>query len=129
MQHAVSDVPRHSGGGCIHILQRRSVLAVRTYLLFVVGTTIFSNKEKNYVDLTFLRYLRDLELVSTFAWDPAALSFLYNELSNAIVPKCKYLAGYATPLQAWIYHHFQGIGGVEARRYLPEGSQGPVQFR
>jgi hypothetical protein len=27
--------------------------AVMTYLLFVVGTTIFSNKAKNYVDLTY----------------------------------------------------------------------------
>ncbi|MCI35495.1 serine/threonine-protein phosphatase 7 long form-like protein, partial [Trifolium medium] len=44
---------------------------------------------------------------------PTALSFLYRELSNATVPKCKYLAGYATLLQAWIYHHFKGIGGEE----------------
>jgi hypothetical protein len=41
--------------------------AVRVYLLFVFGTTIFSNKVKNYVDLTYLLYLRDLELVSMFA--------------------------------------------------------------
>jgi hypothetical protein len=41
--------------------------AFRTYFLFVVGTTIFSNKAKNYVDLTYLLYLRDLELVSMFA--------------------------------------------------------------
>jgi hypothetical protein len=40
--------------------------AVRVYLLFVFGTTIFSNKVKNYVDLTYLLYLRDLELVSMF---------------------------------------------------------------
>jgi hypothetical protein len=50
--------------------------AVRTYLLFVDGTTIFSNKAKNYVEITFLRYLRELELVSTFTWGPTALSFL-----------------------------------------------------
>ncbi|MCI47351.1 serine/threonine-protein phosphatase 7 long form-like protein, partial [Trifolium medium] len=49
--------------------------AVRTYLLFVVGTTIFSNKAKNYVDLTYLQYLRDIGMVSTYAWGPAALSF------------------------------------------------------
>jgi hypothetical protein len=65
----------------------------------VVGTTIFSNKAKNYVDLTYLLYLRDLELVNTFAWGPAALLFLYNELSNATFPKCKYLTGYATLIQ------------------------------
>jgi hypothetical protein len=42
---------------------------VRTYLLFVVSTIMFSNKAENYVDRTFLRYLRDLELVGTFAFD------------------------------------------------------------
>ncbi|MCI24665.1 hypothetical protein A2U01_0045851, partial [Trifolium medium] len=28
--------------------------------------------------------------------------FLYRELSNATVPKCKYLAGYATLLQTYL---------------------------
>jgi hypothetical protein len=31
--------------------------SVRTYLLFVVGTTVFSNNSKNYIDLTYLRSL------------------------------------------------------------------------
>ncbi|MCI69788.1 hypothetical protein A2U01_0091051, partial [Trifolium medium] len=39
------------------------------------------------------------------------------ELSNATVPNCKYLAGYATLLQAWVYHHFKGIDGEEDVRY------------
>jgi hypothetical protein len=41
--------------------------AVRTYLMFVVGTTIFSNIAKNYVDFTYLMYLKDLEMISMFA--------------------------------------------------------------
>jgi hypothetical protein len=41
--------------------------AVRTYLMFVVGTTIFSNIAKNYVDFAYLMYLKDLEMISMFA--------------------------------------------------------------
>jgi hypothetical protein len=50
--------------------------AVGTYLLFVVGITIFSNKAKNYVYLTYLLYLRDIELVKMYAWGTTALSCL-----------------------------------------------------
>ncbi|MCI24748.1 serine/threonine-protein phosphatase 7 long form-like protein, partial [Trifolium medium] len=73
--------------------------AVRTYLIFFVGTTIFSNKAKNYVDLTYLMYSRDLELVNMYVWGPAAMSFLYRELTNTTVHRSTYLAVYATQLQ------------------------------
>jgi hypothetical protein len=65
---------------------------VRTCLFFVVDTTIFLNKAKNYVDLTYLLYLTDIELISMYVWGPVAVPFLYMELSNTVVPKCEYLA-------------------------------------
>jgi hypothetical protein len=65
---------------------------VRTCLFFVVDTTIFLNKAKNYVDLTYLLYLTDIEIISMYVWGPVAVSFLYMELSNTVVPKCEYLA-------------------------------------
>jgi hypothetical protein len=81
---------------CIHMYWG---WAIKTYLLFTVGATIFSNKAKNYVDLTYLLYLRDIGMVNMYVRGPATLSFLYKELSNATVTKCKYLARYATFLQ------------------------------
>jgi hypothetical protein len=42
---------------------------MRAYLLLLVGTSIFSNKVKNYVDLTYLAYFRNLDLVGAlFLW-------------------------------------------------------------
>jgi hypothetical protein len=34
---------------------------MRAYLMLLVGTTIFSIKKKNYMDLTYLKYFRQLE--------------------------------------------------------------------
>ncbi|MCH79264.1 IMP dehydrogenase/GMP reductase related [Trifolium medium] len=76
----------------------------RAYLLLLlVGTTIFSNKAKNYVDLKILTYLRHLDRVVNYSRGTAALTFLYHELTNATAPSCKYVAGYMTLLQSgWI---------------------------
>jgi hypothetical protein len=59
----------------------------------VVDTIILSSKAKNYIYLTYLLYLRDIELINMYARGLAALSFLNRELNNATIPKCKYSAG------------------------------------
>ncbi|GAU42367.1 hypothetical protein TSUD_350330 [Trifolium subterraneum] len=56
----------------------------RAYMLLLVGTIIFSNKAKNNVDLTYLKYFRELDQVHTYAWGTAALAFLYRELDVKI---------------------------------------------
>jgi len=52
------------------------------YLLYLVGVMLFINKSENYVDVTSLKYIWDLELVSDFAWGAAAFAHLYKELNN-----------------------------------------------
>jgi hypothetical protein len=101
--------------GDVAIMRMYRDWAVRTYLLFVVDTTIFSNKAKNYVDLTYLQYLREIQSVITYAWGLAALSFLYRELRNATAPKCRYLAGYATLLHVTYWRTDKG-------QFNPEGT-------
>ncbi|PNX76868.1 hypothetical protein L195_g032827 [Trifolium pratense] len=84
--------------------------AIKTYLLFLVGTTILSGKNKNYVDVTFLQYFWDLEMVKTYSWGLVALTFLYWELSIASIPKMEYFASYLKLLQPLIYHNVSDIG-------------------
>ncbi|PNX87652.1 serine/threonine-protein phosphatase 7 long form-like protein, partial [Trifolium pratense] len=86
-------------------------------LLLLVGTIIFSNKAKNNVDLTYLKYFIDLDQVHTYAWGAAALAFLYRELTNATIPSYKYVAGYMTLLQTWIYNYFVDIRGSLDTQY------------
>ncbi|GAU50247.1 hypothetical protein TSUD_188990 [Trifolium subterraneum] len=47
-------------------------------------------------------------------------------LEHCNCPKCRYVAGYLTLLQSWIYHHFNGIGGEEDDKYeehIPHASK------
>jgi hypothetical protein len=57
--------------------EKAKELVMRAYLMLLVGTTIFSNKAKNYVDLTYLDYFRHLDRVPSYALGTAALAFLY----------------------------------------------------
>jgi hypothetical protein len=38
--------------------EKSKLLGMRAYLMLLVGTTIFSNKAKNYIVLTYLDYFR-----------------------------------------------------------------------
>ncbi|CAJ2639984.1 unnamed protein product [Trifolium pratense] len=51
--------------------------AIRVYLLILVGWTIFADTSKNTVQLTYLKYFKDLEIVDNYAWGAAALTHLY----------------------------------------------------
>ncbi|MCI41535.1 hypothetical protein A2U01_0062768, partial [Trifolium medium] len=53
----------------------------------------------------------------SYAWGPATLAFCYWELTNVTIPRYKYLAGYATLLQACINHHFNSICREEDDEY------------
>lgn len=46
---------------------------------------LFTNKSANYVDVTYLRYFRDLELVSNYAWGAAAIAHLHMEINNGLL--------------------------------------------
>jgi len=61
--------------------------AVRIYLLYLVGITIFTDKSQWVVDVVYLRYFRDLDLVAAW-WGVAALFHLYKELNNAARWNC-----------------------------------------
>jgi hypothetical protein len=45
--------------------EKYKAYVMRAYLILLFGTTIFSNKAKNYVDLTNLAYFRYLDQVAT----------------------------------------------------------------
>ncbi|KAK2370310.1 serine/threonine-protein kinase STY46 [Trifolium repens] len=51
----------------------------------------------------------------------AHIIFLFlKELTHGTHPNCKYVAGYMTLLQAWIYDHFEGTGGLLWVEYKSE---------
>jgi hypothetical protein len=80
-------------------VQRLRDQAVRIYLLYLVGITIFSDKSQWAVDVVYLKYFRDLDLCAGYSWAAAALAQLYKELNNASRWNTSQVAGYLSLLQ------------------------------
>jgi len=86
-------------GGMEEKVQRLLDQALHIYLMFLVGITLFTNKSDTYVDVVYLRYFRDLEVVTGFSWGVVALSHLYRELNHAAHWNTRHLSRYLTLLQ------------------------------
>jgi len=67
---------------------------VRIYLLYLVGITLFIDKSATAVDVVYLKYFRDLDLVVGYSWGAAALARLYRELNKAACWNCGQVSGY-----------------------------------
>jgi hypothetical protein len=79
--------------------KRHQNFAVGTYMLLVVGLTIFTDMSKNCVQVFYLEYFRDLLTVSELAWGPAALTHLYKHLSATTTLKVITVTCYMTLFQ------------------------------
>ncbi|KAK2355316.1 protein MAIN-LIKE [Trifolium repens] len=83
---------------------------IRCFLLYLLGATLFTNKSTQYVDVIFLTYLQDLNVVNTWNWGASGLAYLYHYLDKATKPNCGNNGGYNCLFQAWIMAHFKNFG-------------------
>ena len=74
------------------------IVAVRAYLLHLLGCTLFANKSATHVHVVFLDSLRDLTRSVGYAWGVAALVHMYDNLNDASKSTTWQLAGYVTLL-------------------------------
>ncbi|KAI4306046.1 hypothetical protein L6164_029358 [Bauhinia variegata] len=77
----------------------------RAYLLYLVGSTIFSTTTGNKVPVMYLPLFEDFERCGQYAWGAAALAFLYRALGNASLKTQSTISGCLTLLQCWSYFH------------------------
>lgn len=77
----------------------------RAYLLYLVGSTIFSTTTGNKVPVMYLPLFGNFDEAGKFAWGAAALSFLYRALGNASLRFQSTISGCLTLLQCWSYYH------------------------
>lgn len=87
----------------------------RAYLLYLVGSTIFSTTTGNKVPVMYLPLFENFEEAGKFAWGAAALAFLYRALGNASVKSQSTICGCLTLLQCWSYYHLN-IGRPKLNR-------------
>jgi hypothetical protein len=57
--------------------------AIRCFLLYLLGSTLFTNKSTQYVDVIFLTYLQDLDLIHTWNWGASGLAYLFKYLDKS----------------------------------------------
>ncbi|XP_057954832.1 protein MAIN-LIKE 2-like [Malania oleifera] len=77
----------------------------RAYLLYLVGSTIFSTTTGNKVPVMYLPLFENFDQAGTYAWGAAALAFLYRALGNASLRSQSTISGCLTLLQCWSYYH------------------------
>ncbi|XP_054780055.1 protein MAIN-LIKE 2-like isoform X1 [Prosopis cineraria] len=75
----------------------------RAYLLYLVGSTIFSTTTGNKVPVMYLSLFEDFDKARKFAWGAAALAFLYRALGNASLKSQSTISGCLTLVQCWSY--------------------------
>ncbi|XP_042000176.1 protein MAIN-LIKE 2-like isoform X2 [Salvia splendens] len=76
----------------------------RAYLLYLVGSTIFSTTTGNKVPVMYLPLFENFDEAGKYAWGAAALSFLYRALGNASLRSQSTISGCLTLLQCWSYY-------------------------
>ncbi|CAH9080084.1 unnamed protein product [Cuscuta epithymum] len=77
----------------------------RAYLLYLIGSTIFSTTTGNKVPVMYLPLFESFDEAGRYAWGAAALSFLYRALGNASLKSQSTVSGCLTLLQCWSYYH------------------------
>lgn len=77
----------------------------RAYLLYLVGSTIFSTTTGNKVPVMYLPLFEDFDQCGKYAWGAASLAFLYRALGNASLKSQSTISGCLTLLQCWSYFH------------------------
>lgn len=71
----------------------------RAYLLYLVGSTIFSTTTGNKVSVMYLPLFENFDEAGNYAWGAAALAFLYRALGNASLKSQSTISGSLTLLQ------------------------------
>ncbi|KAL8530542.1 hypothetical protein ACS0TY_007542 [Phlomoides rotata] len=70
--------------------------AARAYVLYIFGTTLFTDKSGTCVKTSWLQYMEDMTEFSNYAWGAATLAYLYRQLGLASKYKVKQIGGYLT---------------------------------
>ncbi|XVE78335.1 hypothetical protein DITRI_Ditri13aG0136500 [Diplodiscus trichospermus] len=77
----------------------------RAYLLYLLGSTIFSTTTGNKVPVMYLPLFNNFDDAGNYAWGAAALACLYRTLGNATGKSQGTICGCLTLLQCWSYYH------------------------
>lgn len=61
------------------------VCALRTYFMFLVDTSISTDKSVTYINVVYIKYFMELERINKYNWEASSLAYLYSKLNEGIV--------------------------------------------
>jgi hypothetical protein len=77
---------------------RRRACCVRSFLLYLVGCALFTNKTNRHIDLIYLDCMADLGAIGKWSWGGMTLAYLYDYLDDSVILNNRTMAGSATLL-------------------------------
>ncbi|CAL1397490.1 unnamed protein product [Linum trigynum] len=85
------------------------VTEAQSYLLLLLGSTLFVDKSRDRVRSVVNLFLDELEELDQYSWASGTLAWLYRYLGQASRAGARGMAGCLTLLQCWIYEYFPGF--------------------
>lgn len=71
----------HTYGNNEQVMYHKSY-ELRSYLFYLVDTSILVDKCACYVDVVYLNYFTDLERIHEYNWEAACLVYMYSKLTE-----------------------------------------------
>lgn len=77
---------------------RRREWCVRSFLIYLVGCTLFTNKTDKHTEVINLECMVDLTAMNRWLWGGMKLAHLYHYLTDSVQPRTKTMSGCVTLL-------------------------------
>lgn len=84
------------------IHERRWEHAAGAHVLYLLGTTVFTDKSGSRVKVRYLQALVDLEATDSYIRGEMALAYIYDQVNDASITTCRQVDGYATLIHVYI---------------------------
>ena len=78
---------------------------VRSFLLYLLGTTLFADAASS-LNLIFVMPLRDLDLVASYDWGSCALAYLYRSMDETVRRARRFCGFWHAVLVYFLYSSF-----------------------
>jgi len=81
---------------------RKRQWCVKSFLLYLVGSTLFTNKMNIHIDLIYLDCMADLQAIGKWSWGGMTLAYLYDYLHDSVLLNNRTMTGCVTLLMVII---------------------------
>ena len=86
----------------MHERGRRRLWCVRSFLLYLVGSVLFTNKMNRHIDLIYLDCMADLQTIGKWSWGGMTLAYLYDYPDDSVRLNNRTMVGCTTFLMVII---------------------------